>query len=47
MAKKARLRFEAQYLHTKQDKGDWPAGLVEVSFAPHRMVTLTFKHIIL
>lgn len=41
MAKKAQLRFEAQYLHTKQDKGDWIAGLAEVSFAPHWMVTLT------
>lgn len=41
MAKKAQLRFEAQYLQTKQDKGDWIAGLVEVSFAPHWMVTLT------
>ena len=41
MAKKAQLRFEAQYLQTKQDKGDWIAGLVELSFAPHWMVTLT------
>ena len=41
MAKKAQLRFEAQYLQTKQDKGDWIAGLVEVSFAPHWMITLT------
>ena len=41
MAKKTQLRFEAQYLQTKQDKGDWLAGLVEVSFAPHWMVTLT------
>lgn len=41
MAKKAQLRFEAQYLQTKQDKGDWIAGLAEVSFAPHWMVTLT------
>lgn len=41
MAKKAQLRFEAQYLNTKQDKGDWIAGLAEVSFAPHWMVTVT------
>ena len=41
MAKKAQLRFEAQYLQTKQDKGDWIAGLAEVSFAPHWMVTIT------
>lgn len=41
MAKKAQLRFELQYLTTKQDKGDWIAGLLEVSFAPHWMITLT------
>lgn len=41
MAKKTQLRFEAQYLQTKQDKGDWIAGLLELSFAPHWMVTLT------
>ena len=41
LAKKAQLRFELQYLTTKQDKGDWIAGLVEVSFAPHWMITLT------
>ncbi len=41
MAKKAQLRWELQYLTTKQDKGDWMAGLIEVSFAPHWMITLT------
>lgn len=41
MAKRTQLRFEAQYLQTKDDKGDWIAGLVEMSFAPHWMVTLT------
>lgn len=41
MAKKTQLRFEAQYLQTKQDRGDWLAGLVELSLAPHWMVTLT------
>lgn len=41
MARRAQLRFELQYLTTKQDKSDWMAGLVEVSFAPHWMITLT------
>lgn len=41
MAKKAQLRCELQYLATKQDKGDWMAAVVEVSFAPHWMITLT------
>lgn len=41
MAKKAQLRWELQYLTTRQDKGDWMAALVEVSFAPHWMITLT------
>lgn len=41
MAKKTQLRFELQYLTTKQDKGDWLAGLVELSLAPHWMFTFT------
>ena len=41
MAKKTQMRFELQYLLTKEDKGDWLAGLLEFSFAPHWMVTLT------
>lgn len=41
MQKKWQLRWEAQYLNTKQDNGDWIAGLVELSFAPHWMLTLT------
>lgn len=41
MAKKAQLRAEAQFLTTKQDEGDWFSGLVEVSFAPHWMITVT------
>ncbi|MBQ8811783.1 MAG: hypothetical protein IJZ70_05695 [Bacteroidales bacterium] len=28
-------RLELQYLHTKQDKKDWMAALLEVNFAPH------------
>ncbi len=41
LGKKTQLRYEAQYLTTKQDKGDWLAGLVELSLAPHWMVTVT------
>lgn len=41
VAKRTQLRFEAQYLTTKQDKGDWLAGLVELSLAPHWMITVT------
>ena len=28
-------RLELQYLATKDDQGDWMAGLLEVNFAPH------------
>ena len=41
MAKKVQLRWELQYLATKADEGDWMGALVEISFAPHWMVTLT------
>lgn len=41
LAKRTQLRWEAQYLHTKQDKGDWVCALVELSLAPHWMFTLT------
>ena len=41
MSKKCQLRWELQYLQTKQDLGDWVAGLVEFSFAPHWMITFT------
>lgn len=40
-SQKTQLRFELQYLTTKQDKGDWMAALVELSFAPHWMITLS------
>lgn len=39
--KKTQMRFEAQWLQTKQDKRDWIAGLIEFSFAPHWMITLS------
>lgn len=41
MAKKTQLRWELQYLATKHDKGDWMAALVELSLAPHWMITLS------
>ena len=41
MAKKAQLRWELQYLATKADEGDWMGVLVEASFAPHWMITLS------
>lgn len=39
--KNTQLRFEAQYLHTKQDLGDWLAATLELSLAPHWMFTVT------
>lgn len=41
IARKTQLRFEAQYLHTRQDRGDWVAGLAELSLAPHWMITVS------
>lgn len=41
LGKKSQLRYEAQYLRTKQDKGDWLSGLIEFSLAPHWMFTVT------
>lgn len=41
MSKKTQLRFEIQYLNTKQDLGDWIGGLVEFSFAPHWMISFS------
>ena len=38
--KKLTLRGEAQYLHTKQDQGDWWYGLLELSVLPHFMFTV-------
>lgn len=40
MKKNLQLRFEAQYLHTPQDLGDWLDFLVELSVAPHWMFTI-------
>lgn len=38
---KLTLRSELQYLQTKQDKGDWMFGLVEVSILPSLMMTVS------
>lgn len=35
------LRGEFQYLNTKQDKGDWMFGLLELSVQPYLMVTVS------
>lgn len=39
--KRLTLRGEAQYLHTKQDQGDWWYGLLELSVLPHFMFTVS------
>ena len=39
--KKLTLRGEAQYLHTKQDEGDWCFGLLELSVLPSLMFTVS------
>ncbi len=41
IAKKTQLRFEAQYLTATHDKGDWMAGLIELSLAPHWMISVS------
>lgn len=41
LSKKFILRAEAQYLHTNQDQGDWYQALLELSFQPHWMLTLS------
>lgn len=38
------LRGEAQYLHTKQDQGDWWYGLLELSVLPHFMFTVSDQY---
>ena len=41
LAPKTKLRCELQYLQTKQDQGDWVYGLLELSLAPHWMITVS------
>ena len=35
------LRGEMQYLHTKEDEGDWMYGLLELTVLPHFMFTIS------
>ena len=42
--KKLTLRGEAQYLHTDKDQGDWYFGLLELSFLPHFMFTISDQY---
>lgn len=41
LSRKISLRAEVQYLATGQDKGDWMAGLLELSVSSNWMFTLT------
>lgn len=44
ISKKVTLRGEAQYLHTKQDQGDWWFGLLELSVLPNLMFTISDQY---
>jgi hypothetical protein len=41
LAPKTSLRTELQYLTTPDDQGDWAFGLVELSLAPHWMLSIS------
>ncbi len=41
---KTTLRMEAQYLTTRQDKGDWLFALAELSLVPHWMITVSDQY---
>lgn len=41
LSNKLTLRGEAQYLSTKNDQGDWAFGLLELSFLPNWMFTVS------
>ena len=41
LSRKTTLRAELQYLSTRDDKGDWAFGLLELSLAPHWMFTVS------
>lgn len=41
ITRKASLRWELQYLSTKQDGGDWAWGLMEFNFAPNWSVSIS------
>lgn len=38
---KKTIRFECQYLNTKQDRGSWVQALIEVGLAPHWILTVS------
>ena len=42
--KKTQMRFEAQYMNSTEERGDWVAGLIEFSFAPHWMITVSDEY---
>ena len=42
--RKLTLRGEAQYLHTKEDQGDWWFGLLELSVLPNFMFTISDQY---
>jgi len=41
LGRKTTLRAEVQYLFTNDDEGDWAFGLLELSLAPHWMITVS------
>jgi len=41
ISKKTTIRSEIQYLNTRQDEGDWAAGLIELSVLPDFMFTVS------
>lgn len=41
LSKHTTLRAEAQYLHTRQDQGDWWYGLAELSLSPHWILSVS------
>ncbi len=44
LSPKVTLRTELQYLHTKQDQGDWIYGLAELSLLPSFMFTVSEQY---
>lgn len=44
LSRKVRLRAEAQYLTTHDDRGDWAFALAELSVAPHWMLSASDQY---
>ncbi|MGP1558169.1 hypothetical protein CLI72_00810 [Porphyromonas gingivalis] len=44
LSNKVALRTELQYLHTKQDQGDWIYGMAELSILPSLMLSLSEQY---